>query len=147
MRAVDLRFLLLADAAIVREFGKMDILGAGIKTIFTPGVPAVQATLTVAAWLDMTLDEASAQHEVEIQITGPDGQPIAGGRGMVPPASAAQLGGVPDNQLIGVPLPLPLPNIALPTWGRYTLHLRWDGESIGELPLDVVEGPPPGPSG
>jgi hypothetical protein len=139
---VEVRFALIADAAVRREIGKLDIFGAGIETIFATTVPAVHPALTVALWLLLDRDEAAEPHQFELRIDSPGDELIAAGQGDVPAVSPEQLDAIGAQGHVGAPLLLPITNLVLPEFGTYQVRVLWDGDPLWGVPVEVAPLPP-----
>jgi hypothetical protein len=137
-----LRYILMADAAVPREAGKVDLIGAGVEAIFAPSVPAIHSAITVVVRLSLSPEEASRAHSVAVTLTAPDGKQVAGGEGEVAALPREQLAQIEEDAVIGAPLLFPLVSIVLPVYGRYQVAVTWDGEPVAD-PLPLTVGPAP----
>jgi len=77
---VRVAFFLLADAAVHRDRGKVDLLGAGVEAIFARAVPVVHPALTAAISVELTQDEAAVPHEIDVPGDQPGGRNSRGRR-------------------------------------------------------------------
>jgi hypothetical protein len=138
---VELRFALLADAAVPAEAGKVNIFGAGIEAIFAASVPVIHSAITLVVMVSLARGEASEPHSFEVRVTAPDGRLILQGGGRADSAEPEQLARLPEDGRVNAPMLLPLANLALPSFGRYEIALTWDGDPVVTVPLMVARPP------
>lgn len=123
---------LLCDAATVRE-GLLHVLGGGVTRLNRPGYPAPLAPITLALRILVHPTETDRQHQMEVRLQGPDGEPVAKFSvdfGVTDP------GQVQAGEEVSVPLPLTMPpNAALPQAGRYSFEILIDGIHQTSVPF------------
>lgn len=112
----------LCDGATIRE-GLLHILGAGITRLWRPELPAGLG-VSIAMLVDMERELEDTPHEVRIVIDGPAGERVAEAV-----AGIQYQGGVRfevgEHHLI--PLVMPLHDVGLASYGRYTMTATVDG--------------------
>jgi hypothetical protein len=128
--AIKIEYAFLARSAEVLADGTFTVIGGGIDrficTNFPPGIP----TLVLVVRLSVARDEWNKQHDLLVEIFGPDGELMPGQRhtltfNLPPAASAPQLPG-----LVGM---LTLVGMQFPRPGIYRIRL-----SVGSKELDSI---------
>jgi hypothetical protein len=133
---MELRFLLLADAANLSREGKLNIAGE-FNAIWAAQLPVVWPQLVIVARLEANAGEG-ADHAAQIKITDEDGKPII--QSVPMPIKFASSGkGMP----IRADLQFGLAGLTLPQFGAYTVHLVVDGVQRGETELYCNKLVPP----
>jgi hypothetical protein len=131
-----LDFMIVADY-VRAEGGVLHMIAAGIDTIYTPAVPAIRQ-VGIGIRLTMTPAEARHQHLIEVIFQNEDGVRVAQINGGFAPQ-----GDVP-NLPAGVRPSIAIPfnmNLPLPAYGRYSLELLVDANSMKSVEMTV--SPPP----
>jgi hypothetical protein len=123
----ELDFMIMADY-VRAEGGVLHMIAAGIDTIFTPVTPAVRQ-IGIGIRLTMTL-EVVYQNEDGVRIAQ-----INAGFAPPPDPSALPPGVRPA---IAIPFNMSLP---LPAYGRYSLELLVDGNSLKSIGITVSQPP------
>ena len=128
---------MLADGAQQAPNGKLYILGGQWDRLTVPRFPAQHPTLAVVVVLRVEYNEALDQHKLEIELTL-DGQPKGA-------KAAAQFitghaPGISRGTPSFVPLAIPFNNLQFDSPGRYEWVVRIDGDIIGRIGLEVVQG-------
>ena len=136
----ELDYMVLAD--YVRQDGNtIHIMGAGVDTVATPSVPAVQSFGVALRISFSTTETAGEQHRLTVSFVGPD-QPVldVAATFNTPPRPE----GVPEHWRhgIGVALQIPVP---LPRYGDYSCELNIDDGAITKS-FDFRVIPPPNPA-
>jgi hypothetical protein len=132
----ELDFMIMADY-VRAEGGVLHMIAAGIDTILTPVTPAVRQ-IGIGIRLTMTLAEARHPHQIEVVYQNEDGARIAEiNAGFAPPPDPPALPpGV--RPAIAIPFNMTLP---LPAYGRYSLELLVDGNSMKSIGITVSQPP------
>src|SRR5689334_11364252 len=82
---MELDFAVLADKVTARSDNKLDILGAGFDTIFTPGVPARHERLVLAVRILISRHEGEHDHRLDVILSAADGEELARAHADLPP--------------------------------------------------------------
>jgi len=133
---MQLKFILLADAANQSREGKLNVTGE-FNTIFAGQYPAVWPSMWVVARIEVNIGEG-LDHAAQLKITTEDGADIL----VSPPIQiifASSGKGIPARAdvLMG------LAGFVIPSKGDYTVNLSVDGVHRGEVALYVRDAPPP----
>lgn len=130
---MDIDLGLLADAATIDGSGKLNVLGV-FDRINASEFPARHGRVSMVLRFTAALDEAG-EHEVEIVLTGPDGDEVVRLDGTM------QFGPGPMHSggEIRVPHVLNLDGLVFEQAGRYTFDVRVDGQHHRSIPLTVVD--------
>lgn len=134
--AMELKFILAADAANISREGKLNITGE-FNTFHGSAQPVVHPFFKIVARIEANIAEG-LEHAGMVKIVDEDGKPIvqsppfplmfgSGGRGI--PARANL-----DVGIVGV---------AFPKFGDYGVHVFVDGVQRGQLTLYVREATAP----
>jgi hypothetical protein len=127
---------MLADAA-QQAGGKLYILGGQWDRLIVPNFPVQHPTMAFVLVLRVEYSEALDHHQLEVQLTL-DGEPKD------PRATAQFVTGHAPGQTRGtpsfVPLALTFNNVVFEAPGRYEWVIRADGEVLGRVPIEVVQG-------
>lgn len=131
---MQLKFLLIADAANASREGKINIAGE-FNSIFG-AVPIVWPSFVIVARLEANAGEG-LEHAAQVRLTDEDGATIFETQPM-PIRFGTSGRGIPARadivaQVVGV---------AFPSYGDYTLHLLVDGVQRGDVTLYIREVPP-----
>ena len=82
-------YALLADGAVVRPDGKLDLFGAGFDTISAPAVPAIHSRLMIVLRAFAAPDEMESGRGVHINgRIGPPARMVFGAGGPTPRQAA-----------------------------------------------------------
>jgi uncharacterized protein DUF6941 len=136
----ELDYIVLADY-VRQDGGAIHIMGAGIDTITTPVVPAMQP-LGIALRITFgTTEEVGEPHRITLAFQSPDERVLEATAAFVTPARPP---GVPEHwrTAIGVTLRLGVP---LPRYGDYSCELDIDDGTITKS-IDIRVIPPPEPA-
>ncbi len=133
------RFSLICDAANISQEGKLNVLGA-FNTIQTAAVPAMHASLTYVASLEVDSMDVGRDHVLELRYVNEDGRVLA------PPLRTgfriegrAEPGHVEAQSLL-----LRISPMTVPSEGKFCLDL-WYGEqriATCDFTVSLVTPPP-----
>jgi hypothetical protein len=133
-----LDFMIVADY-VRAEGALLHMIAAGVDTIYTPVVPALHR-MGVGIRLTMTPAEAEHHHQIEIILMDEDGARIAQiNGGFAPPDDGLPM--LPPGVRPSIAIPFNM-NVPLPSYGRYSLELLVDGNSLKSIDLTVSPAPP-----
>lgn len=122
---MQLDFMVLADY-VRQDVGFMHIMGAGIDTIGTPILPAVQQ-MGVALRLSFdTTEHAGDEHSLTVSFIGPDSPVLTASARFATPVRPP---GVPEHWRPGAQVALQFP-VPLPSYGDYSCELEIDDGAI-----------------
>lgn len=132
MDHMDVKFILLADAANVSVEGKLNITGI-FNAIGTKAFPAVWPQMQVVIILQADATEQGQTKTVDVQLAGPDGQKVLalGGKVAVPKGEAGYP--VETNHILG------LSGVKFEKPGDYVFTVLINGDPKGRAPLMVRE--------
>jgi hypothetical protein len=132
-------YVLLADGAVVRPDGKLDLFGAGFDTISAPTVPAIHPRLMIVLRAFAAPDEMESGREVRFQIRAPSGVVIGGGHGVLAPLDEHLRERLVPGQMMSVGSLAAFENLGLPEHGKYEVTVEIDGVDPHELELFVTD--------
>lgn len=75
---MQLQYAFCARFAETGDKGTFSVIGGGINILRIPVLPATIPTLSVIVRLVFTIEECDRQHELTVELLGPDGQQLAG---------------------------------------------------------------------
>jgi hypothetical protein len=134
---MELTTAMLADGAQQAPNGKLYVLGGQWDRLTVPSFPAQHPTLAVVLVLRVEYSEALDHHQLEIELT-------LDGQGRDVKATAQFVTGHAPGSGRGTPSFMPLAltfnNLKFEAPGRYEWVIRTDGDTIGRIPLEVVQG-------
>jgi len=121
--------------------GKLCILGGQWDRLMVPNFPAQHPTMAVVLVIRVEYSEALDQHRLEVEL-------MLDGSAMNAKAVANFTTGHAPGQSRGtpgfVPVALTFNNLVFDAAGRYEWAIRVDGDPIGAVPIEVVQGMMPG---
>jgi Family of unknown function (DUF6941) len=116
----------------------LHMIAAGVDTIYTSAVPAIhQAGIGIR--LTMTPAEARHQHQIEVVFQNEDGVRIAQITGAFAPQDAV-VTALPPGVRPSIAIPFNM-NMPIPAYGRYSLELLVDGNSLKSIDITVTRPP------
>lgn len=139
----ELDFMIVADY-VRAEGALLHMIAAGVDTIFAAAVPALHR-LGVGIRLTMTPAEAAYHHQIEIILQTEDGVRVAQINGGF--EAQGDVPALPPGVRPSIAIPFNI-NVPLPVYGRYSLELLVDGNSLKSIGLTVspptaATAPPP----
>jgi hypothetical protein len=132
-------FAIVADAATDVGNGKIDISGAGIDTLFSPGFPAATAQLTLVWRLEFAPTECGHPHQIRVELLGPDGQGII--QPLTGTAVVSKFAPEPHRP-VNTNLIFNLQGVVFPNAGDYAFHILIDNIELAVVPLYLRLQPP-----
>src|SRR6266404_7969129 len=75
---MQLQYAFCANYAETGEAGTFSVMGAGINVLRVPRLPALIRALYVIARVTFTVEERERQHELAVDLIGPDGERLSG---------------------------------------------------------------------
>jgi hypothetical protein len=133
---MDVEFAFLADAAQA-EKNKLYVLGAGFDRITAKQFPAVHPVMSFALKLRLHPAECERQHNLEVELWDPDGQPIGIKVAAQFRADRPKQAGRPAF----VQLVMNLAQLRFPKPGDYSFQILVDEQHLKSVPLylELVE--------
>jgi hypothetical protein len=134
-----LDFALLAEAAAGAE-GKLYLHGAGLRRIDVPQLPWA-STLAVVARFTADLEEAGAEHEIQLTVYSPDREEI-----LLPPPIPLVLPtkeSLPGDWVEMSAVALAQLTGAFAVEGWFEFELKLDGEHLTTMRLRIVDAKVP----
>jgi hypothetical protein len=132
-------YAFLADSATDAANGKTDIVGLGLDHVFAAAVPALHPHLTLVCRLEATLTECDVEHQVRIELWGPDGERMVQVGGAVTPHRNTLEPHQPSSQTIV----LNFEGLVFPVFGDYGFHILIDNLELGTVPFYVRQATAP----
>ncbi len=135
---------LLADAAVVLD-GKLYVHGGGWDRIYTATLPSTHPSLSLAAVLEIDYTEAPDEHELHLQLIGPDQEPC--GVGAIAQFATGHAPGSIKGAPAYVPFAMTIPFVTFHQAGRHRWELSVNDERLAtawlhiELPRQPLEMP------
>ncbi len=126
----EIRLAALCDHALVGQDGKVSLLGI-FRNISVSGLPAQHPRMFVVAILGLE----AGPHSVVVRLLRPDGQQAMPN----PPEISVQASAGQDVNVI-----VELNNMSFTVYGTHRFELSVDGESIGGLPVSILQMQAPG---
>jgi hypothetical protein len=137
--AMELIYVIVADAAQASLNGKFSVLGGGVENIYAPAFPAVYPGLALVIRLSVQASEANQSHDFRVDIAGPNDFHVAAGS--IAEFRSVALHEEPDRpSTLNVVMNMPL--LVFPEPGKYLLRLYVDTNEVGDYPLYVLESNP-----
>ncbi len=121
----ELRLAALCDHALVGQDGKVSLLGI-FRNISVSGLPAQHPRMFLVAILGLDV----GSHTVVVRLFRPDGAPAMPN----PPEIAVHAVAGQDVNVI-----VELNNMNFATYGVHRFDLEVDGESVGAIPVSIVQ--------
>jgi hypothetical protein len=140
---MELDYVALADFALQRPDGKLDIHGVGWDTIAAPAVPVTHPRMDLAVRFLLSGPELEAEHKVVVTLTTADGATLMRMEANVVPPPDAQLPQLPLDRRVAIGLVLSLNMVTFPDYGTYQIAVFWDGNELRAIRLFVAPPPPP----
>jgi hypothetical protein len=134
---MELTTAMLADGAQQAPNGKLYVLGGQWDRLTVPSFPAQHPTLALVLVLRVEYSEALDRHQLEIELT------LDGHDKDVKATVQFETGHAPGTSRGTpgfMPLALTFTNLKFETPGRYEWVIRADDDTIGRIPLEVVQG-------
>ncbi|MCX6394196.1 MAG: hypothetical protein NTY57_05015 [Solirubrobacterales bacterium] len=130
-------YALLADGAIQRPDGKLDIYGAGWDFLTAQSFPHAHGSFDVALRLVVPADEVLADHVFELIVQGPDGEEVARTRTeMVSQRDRDAIDDVAEEKLT---MTFNFRGVVFPTPGPYQLVMVIDENEIHAVEFSVLQ--------
>lgn len=125
MTPPEIRLAALCDHAVVGQDGKVSLLGV-FRNISVTGLPAQHPRMFLVAILGLD----AGTHQVVVRLRKPDG-----GQSMpnAPELSVNAIAGQDVNVIVE------LNNLSFATFGTHRFDLEIDGETVGALPVSIVQ--------
>ncbi len=131
---MQLRFILVADAASVSIEGKLTVAGI-FDIVSAPTVPVVWPLLNVVARFEGTPQEAM-QHRIRVRLTNAIGQPLFDTGDLL-----LQFSGGDAQTPTRADAILPITGLLFPAFGNYAFEVMLEGLSYGLTPFYVRQLP------
>jgi len=128
-------YALLADGAVQRPDGKLDIFGAGWEILTAAEFPHMQGSFDAAFRLVIPADQILQSHVVELIVQGPDGEEAARTHTEMVPQHD-ELIPEPVEQKLG--MTFNFRGVVFPIPGPYQLVMLVDGEQIHTVEFTVA---------
>lgn len=126
----------LADFAVA-EADRFQSVGAGIRILRHSRFPASRDFLSLAVQLEFDPTDVGQDHELEITAIGPDGTDLVPAvRSVARPRLLT-----PESRIALFTVVSNMTALVFPQAGDYVFSIRVGGETIGTVPLLVVERP------
>jgi hypothetical protein len=126
----EIRLAALCDHALVGQDGKVSLLGI-FRNISVSGLPAQHPRMFLVAILGLEV----GAHNVVVKLLRPDGQQSMPNP---PEISVHAVAGQDVNVIVE------LNNMSFTTYGTHRFELTIDGESVGALPVSIIQMQAPG---
>jgi len=131
---MNVEYALLADAAQTSLDGKLYVLGGGIDRIFAEKFPATHPYLSLVLKMELHPAECEREHELEVELWNPDGNPV-GGKLSGTFSADRQAGGRPSF----VQLVLNLQSATFEVPGDYAFQIVVDKQLVKSLRLTLEQ--------
>lgn len=132
-------YVMLADGAVQRPDGKLDLFGAGWDVLAANSFPHVQGSFDVALRLVVPADEVQADHVFELIVQGPDGEEVARTRTEMVHQAPEDQTEVPVEQKLG--MTFNFRGVVFPVAGPYQLVMVMDENEIHSVEFAVLQAP------
>lgn len=129
---MEVEYAFLADSAQTSSDGKLYALGAGIGRIYAERFPVVHPYMSLVLKLQLHPAECEREHELEVELWDPDGNPI-GGKLAGRFSAERQPRGRPSY----VQLVLNIQNASFKEPGDYQFHIMVDKQIMKTLALTL----------
>jgi hypothetical protein len=126
----EIRLAALCDHALVGQDGKVSLMGI-FRNISVSGLPAQHPRMFLVAILGLDV----GPHSVVVKLLRPDGQQAMPN----PPEISVHAAAGQDVNVI-----VELNNMSFTTYGMHKFQLTVDGDTIGDLPVAIVQMQAPG---
>src|SRR5437660_1434114 len=108
-----------------RADGKLDIIGAGLDTIFAAAVPVQHPRIVVAVRTLLSLEDTARDHALDVSLQTAAGDQLAHAHGDLPPAPPEALPQLPPSG-VGVLMVLQFENVVFSEYGVHEFTIVWD---------------------
>ena len=135
---MELDHVVLADFALPRPDGKLDIHGVGWDTIAAPAVPVTHARMDLAVRFLLAAPELESDHKVLVTLTTADGSELTRMEANVAPPPDAQPPQLPLDRKVAIGLVLSFNMVTFPEYGTYQIAVFWDGNELRAIRLFVA---------
>lgn len=126
----EIKLAALCDHALVGQDGKVSLMGI-FRNISVSGLPAQHPRMFLVAILGLEV----GPHSVVVKLLRPDGQQAMPN----PPEISVHAAAGQDVNVI-----VELNNMSFTTYGMHKFQLTVDGNTIGDLPVAIVQMQAPG---
>jgi hypothetical protein len=131
-----LDFFMIADAADLGEYGKINITGGAITFVSLPAAPGSVASISVVARLIVEPADRERTQTVQVRVVGPDeGVVFESPLTELPPELIDPPRG-PD-EAVGIVFVGTQRDVTFPTYGPYVFTFEVNGAPIAARILDV----------
>jgi hypothetical protein len=129
-------FFMLADAADLGEYGKINITGGAISFVELPAAPGSVANISVVARLNVEPADHGRTHTVQVRVADPEGAVMF----------QSPLTELPDDlidpphephEAVGIVFVGTLQDVTFPSYGHYVFSFELNGAPIAARILDV----------
>ena len=134
-------YAILADGAVQRPDGKLDIFGAGWDVLAAESFPHVHGSFDVALRLAIPADQSRNDHVFDLIIHGPDGQEIARAHTEMIRDPETGFEGEITEEKMG--MTFNFRGVTFPVEGPYELIAVVDGQALKALSFTVAQAPVP----
>ena len=135
----EIEYAFLADAAEVQPGQKFHVLGGGVSRLSGPAMPFQHPHLSLVVGLRLTAAERNREHELEFNMTAPDGATVTSSTGRVVAHGPAD-----PNDVI-LTLAVDLWNLTFNSPGEYSVRILIAGSERKRLGLTVAQSREPAP--
>lgn len=132
----------IADGATPNANGTYDIFGASWDAIIAAELPVEKPTLVLLISVLLTREEAQTAHEMQVEVSAPNGTVMSRVRVGVAAGSGEQPPGIPEGLPFRFETVLTARGLQLAEYGRYPISMTWDGEPL-RAPTGISVLPPP----
>ncbi len=128
----------LADHASISQPGdKLNVNGA-FNTILSPSFPVILPTAALALRLQLEYEDRQSKHSIEVVIVNQDGKEFAKLRGNVLAPD------IPPGQVVTINNIIFYQQLIFQAPDKFSIVIRWNGDVVQRLPLDVaLQAPSP----
>jgi hypothetical protein len=136
--------IILADGAVQRPDGKMDIFGAGLDTVYAHTVPALHPQLAVVVRAGLSREELERPQVLDVVVSDPSESEIARAHAeLLPLPDSPARAGVSFGDLVPIGVVVAFSNLVFPAYGTYNVAALWNGEPLRPpFQLTVSQTPP-----
>jgi len=130
LHIMNIQVAVLCDAATQDSSNKLNILGA-FDTIYAPQMPALHLHCAVASRVTFSAGE-EGQHKLGLNFINADG------RSIMPPIEVPVTVTIPeDTHFVSLNFVVNIQQLQFPEASLYSVDIRLDGQSQGNIPLQV----------
>ena len=108
-----------------------DLVGASFDLIEVAAVP-VQTNFALLVSVLQSPEEARDEHRLTVTLRDPNGVAVGGITADMPPATESQVAQRPEIERARSEAVLTARGAVFPSFGRYELHVEWDGVALRE---------------